>query len=158
MPKRKPKLVETPKPRKTKAKPDPLEQTPTDLEEHWADVAPGKCVPKMPRAGLAKFVMDFCDGKVFTSAHVHDSQTENLLHIIFLPLALGGLHGLYEHEVKNIGLIWEHLSQAGYRGINGYPTFMSCRLMHKDDWDTARKAIKREMERRDKATETILDE
>ncbi len=158
MAKRKPKLAEAPKPRKAKDKPDPLEQTPTDLEEHWADVAPGKSIPRMPRKDLAKFVMDFCDDKVFTSAHVRDSQAENLLHLIFMPLALGALQGLYEHEVKNIGLIWEYMSQAGYRAINGYPTFLSCRLMHKDDWDTARKAIQREMKRRKKSVETVLDE
>lgn len=158
MAKRKPTLAEAPKVRKLRRKPDPLTQTPSDLEEHWADVAPGKSVPTMARKDLAKFVMDFCDGKVFTSAHIRDSQAEHLLHIVFLPLALGGLQGMYECEVKRIGLIWEYMSEAGYRAINGYPTFLSCRIMSKEDWDTARKAIQREMQRREKAAETVLDE
>lgn len=157
MAKRKAKLIPTPKPKKAKAQPDPLEQTPTDLEEHWADVAPGKSIPTMPRKDLAKFVMDYCDGKVFTSAQVSEHSL-NLLPCIFMPLALGGLQGLYDAEVQRIGLIWEYMSQAGYRAINGYPTFLSCHLMHKDDWNTARKAILREMTRREKATESVLDE
>jgi hypothetical protein len=35
----------------------------------------------------------------------------------------------------SIGVIWEWNSKSSPRSINGYPIFMSCRIMHKEDWE-----------------------
>lgn len=151
--------------RKTKA-PEPEPQieapppsnTPHDLEDHWADVAPGKRIPRMPRKDLAEFVMAFCDGKVYTSVHLHPNEVGNLIQMVFLPLAMGALANVPKSSVNDIGLVWEYIDRAGPRSINGHPMFFSCRLMHKLDWEIAIKAIRREEERRKESTETILDE
>jgi len=34
-----------------------------------------------------------------------------------------------------IGVVWEWNSESLPRSINGYPIFMSCRIMHKEDWE-----------------------
>lgn len=48
-----------------------------------------------------------------------------------------------------IGVLWEWMSKAGPRAINGYPIFMSMRVMHRDDWSRAVGAIQREEKRRE---------
>lgn len=54
-----------------------------------------------------------------------------------------------QEYAEQLGVIWEWMSQAGPRSINGYPTFSSHRLLHRDDWERARKALAREQERRE---------
>lgn len=54
---------------------------------------------------------------------------------------------LYEATLDQIGCFWEYMDKAMPRSINGLPCFMSVRIMHKDDWDRALKAILREQER-----------
>lgn len=49
---------------------------------------------------------------------------------------------------RDLGVIYEHMSAAGPRGINGYPMFMSLRLMHRDDWKLAFDAYEKEVARR----------
>ena len=38
-----------------------------------------------------------------------------------------------EEYFKNIGMIYEEFSKAGPRGINGYPTFVSCKIVSIED-------------------------
>lgn len=47
-----------------------------------------------------------------------------------------------------VGVIWEWMSEAKSRSVNGYPTFMSARFIHLEDWARARPAIEREQNRR----------
>lgn len=53
-----------------------------------------------------------------------------------------------EHA-SQVGILWEYLSQAGPRSINGMPMFTSVHIMHKDDWQRAAAAYERERERLD---------
>lgn len=39
----------------------------------------------------------------------------------------------YENWLKQIGMIYENMSEAGPRGINGYPMFMSCKFIDIED-------------------------
>jgi len=89
---------------------------------------------------LKEFVLGFCDGKIFTNRHVRQAET---VPLVFMPIALSN------EDFTDIALVWEWLDAAGPRSINGYPTFISCRLMHEDDWERAWKAIKIERKRRD---------
>ena len=54
---------------------------------------------------------------------------------------------LYKATLDEIGCFWEYMNKALPRGINGLPMFMSVRIMHKDDWARALKAILKEQER-----------
>ena len=49
---------------------------------------------------------------------------------------------------RDLGVVYEHMSAAGPRAINGYPMFMSLRLMHREDWKLAFDAYKKEVARR----------
>jgi hypothetical protein len=57
--------------------------------------------------------------------------------------------GFTATRLRNLGCLYEHLSQAGPRSINGYPIFWSVRILNRDDWQRAAAAIDRELERRD---------
>ena len=94
---------------------------------------------------IRQFVLDFVAGKIFTDRHVNDVD---MLGMVFPVLALGGFGDVTEEEAANIGLIWEDINKAGPRSVNGMPMFLSCHLMHKDDFERARVAIDKELKRR----------
>lgn len=102
--------------------------------------------PRMTDAQLIAFVKAWLSGQVTTSRHV----PENLLGMVFMPLALGALAGATKKQIDEIGLIWAHnekdTSISG-RAINGFRIFASCRLMLKVDWEIARATLLRESER-----------
>ena len=54
----------------------------------------------------------------------------------------------YREWTADVGVIYEHYAKAGSRGINGYPMFMSCLILHREDWKIIREAADREVERR----------
>lgn len=100
--------------------------------------------PHMTDDQLREFVLGCCDDKIFTSFHVHEEPTD-VLKLVFMPIAFGALKTI---KLDELGCIWEWWIQAGQRSINGYPSFFSMRVMHKDDWERAHKAIDAELTRR----------
>lgn len=100
-------------------------------------------LPSLPQEELKRVVMGVCDGQIFTSAHLRD---HDLLDMVFMPVIFGGLTGV---ELDSIGILYEDISKAGPRSINGLPNFFSFRLMNVGDWERCRKAIAREQERRE---------
>ncbi len=116
----------------------------------WEDLA-GIDIPRMKDEALVQFVRDFCDGKIFTSADVRSNDIR-LLNTIFMPIAFGAFGERSQEFYEKIGLLWEHLSEAGPLSINRYPMFFSVRIMHKEDWERARGAINKELERRKNIT------
>jgi hypothetical protein len=55
----------------------------------------------------------------------------NMLAMVFMPLAMGGLGDL---NPELIGNIVEDIEKAGPRSVNGYPSFFSCQVIHIEDW------------------------
>jgi hypothetical protein len=102
-------------------------------------------LPRMSPTRLKEFVLGVCDGSIFTSNQVPQSD---IIGMVFMPLAMGGLIGWDENSIKKIGVIWEHMSKSLPRSINGMPIFASCSLMHTDDWKVASHAILEELDRR----------
>ncbi len=90
-------------------------------------------------ARLTQFVLNVCDGVVFTSAQVLEPE---MLTMVFMPLILGA------KVPKDTGCIWEYLKDASPRSVNGYPSFFSCHFMNKEDWARAHKGIVAELARR----------
>ncbi len=98
---------------------------------------------RMTADEIKEFVMGWCDDKIWTDRHCH---SERDILSVFMVLALGGLpEGWTEN---NLGLIWEWMSKAGPLAVNGQPTFFSCHIMHKEDWEVCRELIQEELERR----------
>lgn len=81
---------------------------------------------------LKQIAIDFCEGKIFTSAHLNNLQN---IGMVFMPLLLGAAQQMTEEERNNIGLIYEYYSEAGPRSINGYPIFFSFRILTKEETD-----------------------
>ena len=80
-------------------------------------------------AELKQLAMDIVDGKVFTDKHIPDNQ-QHMLTRVFIPLMLGGLEQINQDGLlDNVGMIYEYYSEAGPRGINGMPIFMSFRYL-----------------------------
>ena len=58
---------------------------------------------------------------------------------------------------RDLGVVYAHMSEAGPRGINGNPMFMSMRLLHLEDWKLAFDAYNKEVARR-KSDENLFGE
>ena len=54
---------------------------------------------------------------------------------------------LEQQYKQQLGLIWEYWDKSLPRSINGYPIFMSCRVMHIDDWNRIWPVIEKEEKR-----------
>ena len=59
------------------------------------------------------------------------------------------LEGFHQGRMADVGTIYEEYSKAAPRSINGLPIFYSFRILSRNDWTRARKAITRELERRE---------
>ena len=105
-------------------------------------------IPKMSKAEMGTFVLEYCAGRIHTSQNV----PTNILGSVFMPLALGALNEIPKKELAKIGVIWASTVQdRTVRGaVNGFPLFASCRIMTKKDWARAVVLIKKEYARQDK--------
>ena len=52
-------------------------------------------------------------------------------------------------RLQHLGVIYEEISKAGPRSINGQPIFWSLRVINRSDWKRAHAAITRELSRRE---------
>lgn len=86
---------------------------------------------------LRKLAMDIKAGAVFTSGHIPQGE-EHMMSSVFMPLAF-----MNEEQHKNLlekkpGMIYEHLSKAGERSVNGYPIFMSFEIVTEEEYELLR--------------------
>lgn len=102
-------------------------------------------IPGKTDEELKQFVLDFIGGRIFCMQHIAE-QDLDLMGSIFLYAGLGGLS---EVDRNSLGTIYEYLEEAGPRGVNGYPSFISLKMLNREDWERARKAIVTEKERLD---------
>ncbi len=101
-------------------------------------------VPRMSDEDLRAFVVAFCDGRIFSTAHMRNLEDA---YLVFMPLFFGA--GDFSRSwIESIGVVYEYMDKAGPRSINGMPIFFSCRFVHRDDWERARQAIIKEEARR----------
>ncbi len=87
-------------------------------------------VPRMTEDDIKELVLGLAQDRVFTATEL-PREDVRMLQMVFVPLAFTPLAEL---DWDNIGNIVEYLDKASERSINGYPIFMSCRIVHKDDW------------------------
>lgn len=100
-------------------------------------------IPRMTESEITELVTGLAQGRIYTGSQV----PSDLLSMVFMPLALGGLEDI---DVNTLGNVVEDIGKAGELSVNGYPIFMSCRLVHKDDWEII-------SERALKAHEALMD-
>jgi len=84
----------------------------------------------MPDNQLKELAKDIVAGRVFTDRQVRKSDV-SMLSSIFMVLVF--MQGNTSLVLSDAGLLYEYLDKAGPRCVNGYPTFMSVRYVHKHD-------------------------
>lgn len=128
-------------------KPSVEEQLETDWKVLQGNDPGDKHVPRMSEEKLREFVLGVLDGSLYTSRDVKD---QNILPMVFLPLALGGLKDFTKEMCKEVGGFYARMSTSLPRSINGHPIFSEMAVVHRDDWARAWQAIHRESSRRQK--------
>lgn len=90
---------------------------------------------------LKNLAIGLMAGTIFSSMSIKDNDVD-LLGVIFMPIYFGlfAEQTFYE-EIKDVGLIYEKMSNAGPRCVNGYPTFFSCELLHIKYFDDLQKVM-----------------
>lgn len=81
---------------------------------------------------VQEIALGIMNNRYFTSRHIHSSDL-HLLSSIFMPLMFMSQEAINKMEEENISLIFEDLSAAGPRGINGYPIFFSMQTLNGND-------------------------
>lgn len=77
---------------------------------------------------LFQLAIDIRAGKVFGTWQLPDEDRHMVTHI-FLPIALMA----DPNWLDDAQHVYEYLSEANERGINGYPSFMSCKKLTADE-------------------------
>jgi hypothetical protein len=77
---------------------------------------------------LKQLALDVVEGRVFGTWNM--KSCEHDLPLVFMPLAL-----MTEPLPEDTAHIYEHLDKAGPMSVNGMPTFVSCRILLKEDSD-----------------------
>jgi hypothetical protein len=90
---------------------------------------------------LKRFVMDYCDGNIFTSMQVHEPEQVSMVFMVLIFMEK-------DQIPPDAAFVWEHMSKQAPRSINGYPTFFSCYFMDKADAERVIPAIDEELKRR----------
>jgi len=94
----------------------------------------------MTNQELVKIAEDIHAGRIFTDRHIPSGDRQGMVPLIFLPIALADAKMEKRIRKDKPALVYEYLDKAGPRGINGYPIFMSCRFLTKEDSDKVWKA------------------
>lgn len=81
---------------------------------------------------LKKLALDIVNGKVFGSWNV---KNEKELGMVFMVLIFSSPDML----PKDLGSIYEYLSEAGPTSINGYPVFYSCNFLSNEETQKVQK-------------------
>jgi hypothetical protein len=79
----------------------------------------------------AEQIREIAQGIVAHEYFVGSTAPVDLWPMIFMPIGLGGLA---DYDLDTLGNVVEKFSRAGDRGINGFPMFLSCVPIHRDDW------------------------
>jgi len=97
------------------------------------DLFKPKSIPSLSEQEIGQLAKDIAMNLVFTSDHVRREERDNILGMVFMPIALGGLSDLSEEARKDVGMVYEYYDKAGPRSINGYPIFFSFRIVNVKD-------------------------
>jgi hypothetical protein len=88
-----------------------------------------KPAPKSP-AELKEIAMGIYKGEIWTDRHCNSARD---VFSCFMVLGLGGKKVAEQMESRKIGLVYEYMSKAGPRAINGMPCFFSCQMLTQNE-------------------------
>ncbi len=86
----------------------------------------------LPKNKIKEIARDIHRGLIFTDRHIK-TEDERLLGGVFTILSLMDNKGREKMMKDPPGMVYEYLSKALPRGVNGYPCFMSMNRLSVDD-------------------------
>lgn len=90
----------------------------------------------LPEAELKDLARDIHRGLVFTDRHIK-SEDEGFLGMVFTIIGLMDKKQMDRMQKDSPGMVYEYLSKAGSRSMNGYPIFMSMNMLSMEDTEKA---------------------
>ena len=82
---------------------------------------------------LKELYLGLREGRIFCDRNIHRSEQKQMTPSVFMGLALGG-PGLWRRlKLSQADLLYEEMSKAGPRSINGYPIFFSMKMLNRAD-------------------------
>lgn len=88
-------------------------------------------------AEIRNLVQAMLGGSVFLSIQVPSDQMD-MIPSIFMPIGLGAIGQMFDtpDEISAFHpVLYEYLDQAGPRSVNGYPIFMSFKVIKASDYN-----------------------
>ena len=87
-------------------------------------------IPSHTPEELKQIAIDLRAGKIFSDRHC---QSPEEVSMVFMVLMFLDQKAIDEFKANPPGLIYEYLTEAGPRSVNGMPCFMSHRYLTVDD-------------------------
>jgi len=84
---------------------------------------------------LKQFAVDLFEGKIFTSARIPEAEAATILPSVFMPLFFMDEDLRKDFVESKPVLVFEYLSKAGPRSINGYPMFTSMQFLNEEEYN-----------------------
>ena len=79
---------------------------------------------------IKQIALDLFKGAIFTDRHLQDIED---IRMVFMVLSFMDGERIKELQANPPGLIYEYISEAGPRSVNGMPVFMSLKMLTQDD-------------------------
>jgi hypothetical protein len=83
---------------------------------------------------LKEIAMGIRAGTIFTDRNIR-KQDHYMIGSIFMPIALMDDEDRKEYIASKPGMIFEHISKAAPRAVNGYPIFFTMQTLSYDEAD-----------------------
>ncbi len=99
----------------------------TDQESRTEPQPELRPVPRRTPEEISEIVHGLVQNRYFVATMAPPEEIRS----IFLPL---GLAGMGDFDPETLGNVIEEYDKASPRSINGWPMFMSCQFIHKEDW------------------------
>lgn len=89
---------------------------------------------------LKKLAIDIVEGRVFGTWNLSEDAPTSM---VFMTLAFMGQEQLDSMKERDVVHIYEHISEAGPRSVNGMPMFMSHKELTRQEADELNPLIQR---------------
>ena len=108
-------------------------------------MADDKTIPNMDEKDLRKLALAIADKEIFGSWMIRKGDMERMLQSIFMVLLF-----MDEPLPNNVEHFYEYYSSAAPMGVNGYPTFLSVRMINMHDWKKLAPLVNELIDNKDK--------
>ena len=78
---------------------------------------------------IRKLAQDYQDGKIFTDRNIYPRDRESMLHLVFKPIVFLSDAARQQFVDLEVVLLYQYKDEATPFATNGYPSFMSMRVM-----------------------------